>query len=240
MSKRREAFTSGNTNPAEKFIEWKSDHQKFAYWDKEKGENGANVFIDLPFRFLALKQLHTVTGFNPKIGSGMFANEVEFLGTQELTVKYFKDKDLIAKGLWNDIKSEVDNHKGGYALSLYVMLEDGSIANLKLKGASVGQWYEFTKKSKSRLYDEWITVNAYGEGKQGNVSYTFPIYEYNNSLNAEEGKLADEAFEKLDEHLQKYFSGSNSQEETASDAPKRDMPPAEAYAGEEDHDDMPF
>lgn len=231
MSNRKNAFTGGSTNPAEKFIEWKSDHQKFAYWNKEKE---ANVFIELPFKFLALKQLHTVTGYNPKFGSGIYSNEVEYLSTQELTVKYFKDKELIAKGLWNDIKSEVDNHKGGYALSLYVMLEDGTIACLKLKGASVGQWYEFTKKSKSRLYDEWINVKGYGEGQQGNVQYTFPIYEYDQSLNDEQGALADTAFDTLEGHLNKYFNNDNSNSGNNTEEVLETIPSTD------EDDDLPF
>ena len=234
MSNRRKAFTSENTNPAEKFIEWKSDHQKFAYWDKDKE---ANIFIELPFKFLALKQLHTVKGYNPKIGSGIFANEVEFLSTQELTVKYFKDKELIAKGLWNDIKDKVDQHKGHYALSLYVMLEDGTMANLQLKGAAVGQWYEFTKKTKARLYDEWISVKGFKEGQQGSVSYTYPVFEYNQSLNSEQGEKADEVFSNLELYLNSYLDAKEIKETPSVDAPPLSVYENEVPVGTDDYDD---
>ncbi len=237
MNNRKDAFTSENTNPATKFIEWKSDHQKFAYWDKEKE---ANIFIELPLKFLAIKQLHTVKGYNPKYGGGIFSNEVEYLSTQELTVKYFKDRELIVKGFWNDIKDKVDQHKGHYALSLYVMLEDGTLANFQLKGATVGQWYEFTKKTKSRLYDEWISVKGYKEGQQGSVNYTYPIFEYDRSLNDEQAGMADTVFATLDLYLNAYMDSKLLTDE-GNDVPNnvQDEPPVLEHTKEE-NDGLPF
>jgi hypothetical protein len=236
MSNRRNAFTNENPNPAELFIQWKSDHQKFAFWDKEKE---ANIFIELPFKFLTLDVLQTVKGYNPKRKSGIYANEVKRISTEQLTVRYFDEKELIAQGLWNDIKETVDMHKGHYALSIYIMLENGTMANLSLKGAGVGQWFEFTKKTKSRLYDEWITVNGFKEGKQGSVEFTYPIFEFDGSLADNDAQNADIVFDTLEMYLKSYLDAQEINVETTPLDEVQELAPVEQYNTEEE-DDLPF
>jgi hypothetical protein len=215
MSNRRNAFTNENPNPAELFIQWKSDHQKFSYWDKEKE---ANIFIELPFKFLTLDVLQTVKGYNPKRKSGIYSNEVKKISSEKLTVRYFDEKELIAEGLWNEIKDDVDMYKGHYALSIYIMLEDGRMANLSLKGAGVGQWFEFTKKTKQRLYDEWISVNGFKDGKQGSVEFTYPVFEFSGSLAEDDAVNADGVFDTLEMYLKSYLAANEiSQEKTTSE-----------------------
>ena len=60
-SNRRQAFSAPSTNPAQKFIDWKSNHKCFSFYDRE---TSANVLIPLPFKFLVLDELHTVKGWN--------------------------------------------------------------------------------------------------------------------------------------------------------------------------------
>lgn len=238
MSNRKKAFANENPNPAQIFIEWKSDHQKFCYWDKEKE---ANIFIELPFKFLTLEVLQTVKGYNPKRKSGIYSNEVKRISEEKLTVRYFNEKELIAEGYWNDIKEDVDMHKGHYALSIYIMLEDGRMANLSLKGAGVGQWFEFTKKTRSRLSDEWIVINSYKEGKQGAVEYTYPVFEYKVSLNDKDSLMADEVFNTLELYLQSYLSAKEINETSNLDEVPVNEVPLESYQEEVDDDsDLPF
>ena len=54
-SNRRSAFAAPASNPATKFIEWKSNDKCFNYYDKEAQKN---VEIPLPFKFLVLDELH--------------------------------------------------------------------------------------------------------------------------------------------------------------------------------------
>ena len=95
MSNRTQAFTNQASNPSEIYIEWKSNDEKFAYYDKVKEKR---VFIDLPFRFLTLDVLQTVGGFNSKKESGIYANEVHNVAKENLTVKYKKGAEVIADG----------------------------------------------------------------------------------------------------------------------------------------------
>lgn len=201
-SNRRAAFSQPTTNPAGKFFEWKSNEKTFVYFDKD---TKTNVSIELPFKFLVLDELHTIKGWNDATESGIYSNEVKFISRDEMIVKPFKGNE-IARGLYKDIKEKAKAAGGHYVKSIYIMLEDGSIANLQLKGAACQAWGDFTAKSKSRLVDEWVSVVGFDEAKKGSVKYTTPIFGYLCSLDGAEADLADEAFNVLEAYLKTYLA----------------------------------
>jgi hypothetical protein len=226
MSNSRRAALGGEDlkNPVKKFIEWKSDHQKFSYFDKEifeslKDKNPelikekANVKINLPFKFLVLKQLQLVKGWSDALSGSIISNEVEFVGTQEINaVCYHKNlkgeatKTTIAKGLYSNIKDAIVSAGAKYHKSIYVMLEDGSLANIQLKGVSVKEWGDFFKKSKSRLADEWVVVESAKAGKKGVVNFWTPEFRLQSVLTEIEVEQADTVFDELDAYLQVYLA----------------------------------
>jgi hypothetical protein len=201
MSNRRSAFSTPQSNPATKFIDWKSNDKCFEYYDKEAQQK---VQIPLPFKFLTLDEMHTIKGWNDATSSGIFSNEVKYISKEPLTVKPFKGNE-IAKGLYKDIKEKVQSAGGHYVKSVYIMLEDGSLANLQLKGSAVQEWGAFTQKTRNRLPDEWVTVSKVKEGKKGAVKYTMPLFEFERSLNDTEVAQADEAFEILEAYMKAYL-----------------------------------
>ena len=201
---RKSEFQNENPNPAKMFLEWKSEQKTFCFYDKEKSEN---VFLELPFKFLTLIEMHTVKGWNNASESAIYSNEVKFIGTEELSVKSFKG-GKIAKGLYKNIKSQIKDAGGHYTKSIYAMLTDGTIVNFQLKGSVVREWGEFTKKTRSRLSDEWVEVDGYQEMKSGGIKYTVPTFIFNTSLTEEEGKMADECYETLKEYMNKYTSAT--------------------------------
>lgn len=200
-SNRAKAFQAPLSNPAKRFLEWKSNDKCFSYYDKEKKEN---VSVPLPFKFLVLDQLHTVSGWNDATSSGIFSNEVKFISKQVMTVKPFKGNE-IAKGLYADIKEKVKNAGGHYVKSIYIMLEDGTLANIQLKGSAVQQWGEFTNKSLSRLPEEWVVVDKAIDGKKGAVKYTTPGFTFGGSLSDKEAAQADLVFDELETYLKAYL-----------------------------------
>ena len=200
-SNRAKAFQAPLSNPAKRFLEWKSNDKCFSYYDKEKKEN---VLVELPFKFLVLDQLHTVSGWNDATSSGIFSNEVKFISKQVMTVKPFKGNE-IAKGLYADIKEKVKNAGGHYVKSIYIMLEDGTLANIQLKGSAVQQWGEFTNKSLSRLPEEWVVVDKAIDGKKGAVKYTTPGFTFGGSLSDKEAAQADLVFDELETYLKAYL-----------------------------------
>lgn len=209
-SNRRAAFSQPQSNPATKFIDWKSNDKCFSYYDKEKAEN---VLIKLPFKFLVLDELHTVKGWNDATQSAIYSNEVKFISKEVLTVKPFKGNE-IAKGLYKDIKEKIQSAGAHYVKSIYVMLEDGTLANIQLKGAAVQAWGEFTSKTRNRLPDEWVIVETTKEGKKGAVKFYTPEFKFLQSLSDDEATQADECFNVLEAYLKAYLVKSEPDEKS--------------------------
>lgn len=202
QSNRKQAFAQPQSNPATKFLSWKSNDQQFSYYDKELKEN---VAVPLPFKFLVLDELHAISGWNDATSSGIYSNEVKYISKEIMTVKPFKGNE-IAKGLYKDIKERVQAAGGHYVKSIYIMLVDGTLANIQLKGSAVQAWGEFTQKSRSRLSDEWVEVSSAREGKKGAVKFYVPEFKYNKSLTANESKQADLVFNTLEAYLKSYLA----------------------------------
>jgi hypothetical protein len=203
-SNRKQAFAQPQSNPSTKYIEWKSNEKSFSFYDKE---TKANVSIPLPFKFLTLDELHTVKGWNDATSSAIFSNEVKYISKDIMTVKPFKGNE-IAKGLYKDIKEKIVAAGGHYTKSVYIMLEDGSLANLQLKGSAVQAWGEFTQKTRSRLSDEWVSVKTSKEGKKGAVKFSIPEFGFDGSLSDEQENMADDAFNTLESFLKTYLAKS--------------------------------
>lgn len=207
-SNRKQAFAQPQSNPATKFIDWKSNEKAFSFYDKE---NKVNVPIPLPFRFLALDQLSTIKGWNESLKGNYSSNEVKYMNEILNVVTYHKDysgksvKTEFVKGLYSDIKEKIKAAGAHYVKSIYIMLEDGSLANLQLKGSACQAWGDFTKKSKSRLSEEWVTVEKAIEGKKGAVKYYTPEFKFDKSLSENENTMADDAFAILETYLKAYL-----------------------------------
>jgi hypothetical protein len=200
-SNRRSAFAQPQSNPATKFLDWKSNDKGFEYYDKEAQKK---VQVPLPFKFLVLDELHTIKGWNDATESGIFSNEVKYISKESMTVKPFKGNQ-IAQGLYKDIKERVQSAGGHYVKSIYIMLEDGTLANLQLKGSAVQKWGEFTQKVRNRLADEWVIVSKAIEGKKGAVKFFTPDFGFEKSLTSEESILADNCFDTLEGYLKSYL-----------------------------------
>ncbi len=220
MSNRKSAFQSDTPNPAQYFLSWSNTLKCFKYFDKEKKES---VPVPLPLKFLSLEIMHTVKGFHKDHESGIYANEVKHIGEEPVSVKCF-DHGEIASGLWKDIKPLVENVGGKYHQSLYIMTESGRLLNISLKGAGVSSWFEFTKKTKARLSDEWVIVEEYGEGKTGSVEYTYPKFRFDGNISVEQEKTADACFDELEEYLKKYKSTSEEEKEPRSESAQDNTP----------------
>jgi hypothetical protein len=228
-SNRRQAFAQPQSNPATKFIDWKSNDKNFSYYDKETKEN---VAIPLPFKFLVLDELHTVKGWNDATQSAIYSNEVKFISKEVMTVKPFKGNE-IAKGLYKDIKEKIVSAGGHYVKSIYIMLEDGTLANLQLKGSAVQQWGEFTNKNRTRLPDEWVLVKTTKDGKKGAVKFSMPEFTFEKSLSESEMVMADEVFNTLETYLKSYLVKSEPTVTLTGDA-------SELLNQEHEEDDLEF
>ena len=193
--------TNGSTSPVTKYLNWKSNDKSFAYYDKEQGKN---VLVELPIKFLFLEHYHTVKGWNDASESGIYSNEVYSIGKEELSVKAFKGGE-IGKGLYKDIKEQIKNAGAVYHRSVYGMLPDGSLINFQLKGSGVKAYSDFYNDNNHLLDNQWIEINEAKEGKKGAVKYTTPEFKIGSNITKAEDKLANESASLLQGYIDTYF-----------------------------------
>jgi len=199
---------STSSNPTSKYLDWKSNDKSFSYYDKEAGEN---VKVDLPLKFVFLQHYHTVKGWNDASQSGIFSNEVYYIGSEPMTVRAFKG-GTIAEGIYKDIKQDITNAGGKYHRSVYVMLEDGTIANLSFKGAVVREWSDFMEANKNLVDNQWIEVKSAKDQKKGSIKYSTPDFTLGAKLNAKDSIQADSVASELKTYLDSYFKKEEFQE----------------------------
>ena len=200
--------TNGSTSPVTKYLNWKSNDKSFAYYDKEQGKN---VVVELPIKFLFLEHYHTVKGWNDATESGIYSNEVYSIGKEELSVKAFKGGE-IGKGLYKDIKEKIKNAGAVYHRSVYGMLPDGSLVNFQLKGSGVKAYSDFYNDNNHLLDNQWIEINSAKEDKKGAVKFTTPEFKIGENITKSEDKLANDAANLLQGYMDTYF-GRNDVEE---------------------------
>ena len=210
MSNRTQVFAEKEKNPASKFLDWKSNDKQFAYYDKEQSKT---IEIKLPLKFVFLDELHTVKGWSDSFGTSITSNEVKFISKEQMNVGVFQKntsgkwvKTPIVDGFYNEIKEKVKSSGGHYVKSIYIMLEDGSLANIQLKGSAVQGWGEFVNANKKLLTTSWIVVDKAIEGKKGAVKYTTPNFILGDTLSPNESNDADSNFDILEAYLKTYLT----------------------------------
>lgn len=211
----RSVNTDRTPNPAKRFLKWDSDSKSFKYWDKElphatdSSKKGANVLIPLPFQFLVLDTLHTITGFSDADQAGIYSNEIRDIKKQVLSVKIGKTEAI--RGLYDDIKGKVSG--ANYAQSVYIAFFDKDsegkkslvIGNLKLTGASLGPWIDFCKTHKPT--EGAIKVVTTTPGKKGKVTWDAPVFEAI-AVKPETDTKAMELDGILQNYLKEYFDAA--------------------------------
>jgi len=203
-----------SSNPATKFLQWKSEEKCFSYYSKEQE---TNIKVELPLKFLFLEHYHTVKGWHDATQKGIVSNEVYAISTEPLTVKTFGGLE-IQSGLYKDIKDKTKLAGGVYYRSVYVMLEDGTIANLQLKGAVVGGlskessltkvevagYSEFYKANHHLLDNQWVTVTKFADAKKGATKFSIPVFEVGAVIDAETNLKANDAALELGDYMKGY------------------------------------
>lgn len=183
-------------NPAVRFLSWSGSKGELVYYDKDKEER---VAVKLPFTFLVLDQLHTITGFHEQDNSSYWANEVRDVQKDELTVK--TSGGTKQAGRYKDL-TDVRSKGAKYAKSIYIGFEqDGKlvIGNFKASGSALTAWIEFCRKVDVYKYAVKLTGKA--EAEKGSTKYFTPVFE---GIKISDEKNA-EAVE-LDKQLQAYLS----------------------------------
>lgn len=215
MSFRTLNKNEGSKNPAVKFLEWKSNQKCFGYYDKEKGKD---VLIPLPIKFQFMEEFHTIKGYHEESESSIYSNEIKTM-QEELTVRSFKLKEPIAKGLYNDIKHQVKAAGGKYGKSIYALLND-EIVNFQLYGASISPFILYTSGDKKTnlkghshlLESNFIEVKDFVNKKKGSNKYTEPVFSLGDAYNTEEYNTVSNKYLEVSNYFYKYSKKVNLEE----------------------------
>lgn len=207
--------TTGTSTPVTKYLNWKSNDKAFSYYDKEQGKN---VLVELPIKFLFLEHYHTVKGWNDASESGIYSNEVYSIGKEELSVKAFKGGE-IGKGLYKEIKENIKNAGAVYHRSVYGMLPDGELVNFQLKGSGVKAYSDFYNDNNHLLDNQWIEINEAKDGKKGAVKFSTPDFKVGGNITKAEDKLAIESASLLQGYMDSYFGRNDVEKDETNEVP---------------------
>lgn len=190
---------NASQNPATRWFEWNGEQGIVRYYDKEAKKN---VEVGADFTFILLDQLGSVRGWHDASDSGIYSNEVKDTRQEVLVVKAFKGGPL-AEGIYKDIKDRVNSVGGQFVANCYIAFKSGgalAIGSLRLKGAALGAWMEFTKLNRADLYKKAVRIHGFTEGKKGRIVFRVPVLKL-----AEITDATNDAATALDRELQTFF-----------------------------------
>lgn len=205
MSHNVQGIEKKQASPATKWFEWKSNEKCFVYYDKELGED---VLVKLPFKFMLIGEYAKLKGWNDPKGVMMYSNEVSNSASEPFTLRTFDKKkdgvvvaksELILEGMYNELKTKFLSTGAKYWKSLYVVLEDGTIANISVKGSALWEWSNF---SNNTCYSKWTEVNSAKDEKKGSIKYSVPVFSHGDVYSKDDENLATESGKIMSAHMQ--------------------------------------
>lgn len=197
------------TNPAKHFFEWKGGEGKLQFYDKEKKEN---VIVPLPFEFIPIDQLATITGHSKLAKSNYYSNEVRSTVKNEFVIKL--KGQTVFTGLYKNDQGIAQVPKGaGFTASIYIVHKTKSgeyiMGNIKANGSALSAWIEF---SKNKIVGNGKAVMTKGAMQTSAVGDFYPPEFKYEHLTPEDFKAAMEADKELQIYLNQYLSAPKAEE----------------------------
>lgn len=205
------------TNPATRFFEWSGSKGQLEFYDKEKKER---INVPLPFEFLPLDELSTITGFSARAKSSYWSNEVRNIKNDTLTVR---SKNGVEQEGTYDTLADVRAKGAKYAKSIYIMYktrEGWQIGNIKAHGSALSSWIEFSGTCKPQNGKVTVTKGDVLQTPKGDDYYP-PVFEYG-SADYEENGIAMDLDRELQVYLNQYLAAAqfNRGQEDGEDKPE--------------------
>lgn len=166
------------------------------WYNKEKKEN---IQVKLPFTFLVLDELSTITGFNKPIKSGYWSNEVRNTKSDELFVR--TKSGPYEAGLYENL-TQTRSKGGKFAKSIYLIHKIGDkwvIGNFKASGSALSAWIEFTKTCVPQ--NGTVTMTRGKQQESENGPFFPPEFKYSSSTDEEDAEA-----KRFDRELQIYLN----------------------------------
>jgi hypothetical protein len=228
---RADAYTESVKSPVKKYLSWSSNDRCLTYWDKEAKENKQ---VKLPLQLIHFAEFGTIKGWHDPSGSGIYSNEVSSSKSEELTVRSFKGKGELAKGLYQDIKEKVVALGGKYNLSLYALL-NGEVVNISLQGSALQAWSKFATDSRKSFLGNFIDIKSAEELKKGSIKYSIPTFSVGGVIPLSVSESADKDYDTLVAYFKARTSNSHVEEVHAEEVQAVASAPVAAPI-----DDLPF
>lgn len=190
------------TNPAKYFMSWSGSRGQLEHYDKERK---VNVPVKMPFEFLVIDHLFTITGYSKQAESGFWSNEARSTVNDHLTVR--TKSGIEAQGTYNDIKDTIKAKGAKYAQSVYIVhkvADEFVLSNLQISGAALSPWIDLSKAHKVEDGGK-VVLNGKTEEKTGTNTFFAPTFEYV-SASKEEDSAAFAADRELQVYLSQYFA----------------------------------
>lgn len=161
-------------NPSTRWFSWKGGEGKLVYYDKEQKKN---IDVPMPFTFIVLDELTTITGFYESKGKGVYSNEVR---KAEQILRVRCENETLLVGKYADIKEKLHGYGAGFGKSVYIAYKDENnnfkIGNILFTGSSfgggdhvydierkgvqkIGGWLDFSKAFKAEISKQAIIMD---------------------------------------------------------------------------------
>lgn len=183
------------TNPATRIFQWSGSKGQLTWYDKEREER---VSVPLPFEFMVIDQLATISGYNPQLGR-MWSNEVKAISKDQFYVR--TKQGPFEAGLYTNL-AQTPRRGGKYAKVIYIAYQDQGewvMGKIVATGAALGAWIDFGKSNKQEEGKLILTLGEAQDGVSG--QYFVPKFTWG-KCTLEENNAAIV----LDTQLQKFLS----------------------------------
>lgn len=183
---------------------------------QEEDEEGENVLVPFPFKFIWLEEAQSVSGYNSKEEKGVYSNEILINPNNQLVKKY-KKKDLtvkcgnetIAVGPWHEIKEKVGDMGGKYCVPVYALAEINNewvIIRILMSGGSRASWFDISR-NKSKILNNFIVAEGFEEVemKTGDT-YQKPIFKFGDMIPENLQEKIKEATKIVDDYFEFILS----------------------------------
>jgi len=147
------------------------------YWYDKQTEQ--EYKLEQPFTFVWLEGANSISGYNADKEQGVYSNEVLNLKAEPLTVKC--GNDVIAEGLYENIKAEVKSQGGKFCAVIYALMkneeDEYEIVRFLMAGSSRDAWFTFSNKTKNKTHSIVCYDIAEKETANNDVYYA-PVFKY--------------------------------------------------------------
>lgn len=202
---------TSNPHPCQKWYEWNGEKGNLRWYDKTLKKN---IETDLPFSFILLDELFSITGWHEPSEASLYSNEIRDTRDEPFVVRSFGMKEIIAEGFYSSIKDKVAASGGKFSTGLYMAFNDPSdnqvkLGCLKIHGAALNAWVDAKNEYRKtdKRYDLGgldVEIADKEEGKKGRIIYQKPVFDFSKP---EDQTLAGatEIDKQLQAYLKSYF-----------------------------------